>query len=143
MNWLKKLTNPKNAEERLLSKYLAAVKKEFPLWFNSRLNPTHPRDRFPIAVGEIKETFEARRKTANQDAVLQTFEHLLDVWPGGILGYNAWYALHTAEDMGLIDSEWAPIQGGRSVNEQARLRQELRDLGGDEAVAAYERAMNP
>ena len=132
-----------NSSDRLLDKYLEAVRKEFPLWFNSRLNPTQPRDRFFEDFASFAETFKQRKQGASQEEITKAYEHLLDNWPGGLLGYNSWYVIGTARSMGLLDESFAPVLGAKPINEEARRMQELRELGGDEAIAACNRAMNP
>ncbi len=63
------------------------------------------------------------------------------MWPGGLLDYNAWYVLHRARDMEILDASFMPLASAPFVDEQARLRIEINQLGGPGAQVAYEETM--
>lgn len=65
------------------------------------------------------------------------YEHLKSKWKEG-LGYNARYALLTAQEHGLLDEKFNPCEGGSPP--MSRMS-ELFKLGGHEAVTAYNQTM--
>ena len=134
--------NDRLLESKTLKIYIQMVKREFPLWYNKRLNPTTPMERFDFFVEDVEETLRRRKgkKVTRADA-LRVYKHLLKVWPGGILGYNSWYAIHTAQDMGFLDEKFRPIKECGRVDEESRRMGELAALGGPKAVAAYMKIM--
>jgi hypothetical protein len=81
----------------------------------------------------------AQRQVAAPPRPRDVLRHLRALWPGGLV-YNAWYYMHTARSLGLLDAEFRPIAGARPVSEGARRIREASALGGFPAVVAYVQA---
>jgi hypothetical protein len=92
-----------------------------------------------LILEDIREVLQRREPSSVSAEVV--FAHLLAVWPGGILGRNAWNALHVAQDMHLLDSHFLPMASARFVDEEGLIMEELRRLGGPGAVQAYTATM--
>lgn len=129
------------SDSLLQFKYLEAVSKEYPMWFDSRINPTPPQERFHFKMTEMEEAL--RDADADPNTAAEVVSHLLDVWPRGFLSYNAWYTIHQARTLGLLDKNFRPNKEVSFINEELRQMEELKRLGGQEAVDAYKRIMSP
>jgi len=89
-------------------------------------------------IESIRTVLEQRR-IALPPTPASILRNLLAKWPGG-LRYNAWYFMHTAQSMGLLDEAFRPIDDAPFVDEGARRIREACDLGGFPTVVAYVQA---
>ena len=91
-----------------------------------------------ITKADIKRTLEEMSwKLKNPPNPKKVYKHLMNTWPGAMANYNAWYVIHHAEMLGLLDEDYHPIEGAQRVYEGARRMGELVKAGGFEAVVEY------
>lgn len=57
-------------------------------------------------VEGAREVLEIREADASR--VYDVVIHLLKVWPDAVASYNAWYTLHNAQSMMLLDKNFMP-----------------------------------
>lgn len=120
------------AERVVRAKFMKAARSEHPMWFDLGV----AGQQWDNQRADWTRTLETKVPGADP---LAAMSHLLDRWPGGVLGYNAWWASGQARQMGLLDDQCRPVRSdGPPVNDEARRMVELAELGGPGAVAAYQ-----
>jgi hypothetical protein len=128
---------------RVYMQFLVAVRCEYPLWFNRRLNPTPLAERFRSTLTELTRALEqhcaALGRNVEPPDALDVMAHLLRKWPGGFLGYNQWWGTMEAQRLGLLDGQFRPVTSARFVDDEHMRRHQLLELGGPGALGAYDR----
>ena len=118
--------------------FMTAARREHPLWWNPTCNPDGPDGIWDRRLADWTATLAWKAPDADP---LEVMGHVLDRWPGRVLGYNANYGTGRARDMGILDKVYRPARGdGPPVDDEARVRRELLDIGGRGALAAYDQA---
>jgi len=118
------------------SKYIEALYKEQPVRCAISTNPP-PIHSFICAMKGTEEVLDARDVPHDELFTYKVLDHLINKWPGGLTSYNLWYVMHSAQDHGMLDKQFNPIEGSRFVNEEQARRKEIVKLGGAKALSIY------
>lgn len=127
-------------------KFFSAVSRYYPMWWHQR--NWYNDDSRPMPYGEFESKVKeysrelGEKGSFSQDDVLDIMIHLLDKWPGGLLGINARVFLGYARERGMLDEDMRPVTDSQYVDEDSRRRERLEQLGGAGALAAYGDAMS-
>lgn len=122
-------------------KYFSAWRSTYPDHIWDSVESDLAEKRFHLDLKSADEVLEYRGISKGKREKI--IKHLLYFWPAGFVGYNKWYAIHKARDLGLLNEKFEPIEGKKVINEESRRLLELRSIGGPAAVAAYESLFLP